>query len=93
MTLELLTKLILTSLTPNLHHNSCVQVSACCLIAVVELRGRKGLVRHCWHPDLSTPSILLEQEVMVQVTHSPNQTWELVTMAVCGRLKKLDLTQ
>ena len=70
------------------------QVEACCLLAVVELRGRRSLVQHSWDLTTShTPSLLLQQEVMQEVRNSPDQPWQLLAMAVCGRLRKISLSQ
>ena len=69
------------------------EVQSCCTIAVVELRGRRSVVRHSWLPEVSYRCLQLEEEVMDQVTTSPNHSWELVTMATCGRLRKMNLIQ
>ena len=69
------------------------QVTACCLLAVLELRGRRGLVQHCWEPTSPTPSLILEQEVLQEVRRDPAQAWQLLAMAECGRLRKVSLSQ
>ena len=71
------------------HH----EVTACCLLAVLEVRGRRGLVQHSWEPTSPTQSLHLDQEVLQEVTRAPDQVWQLVVMAVCGRLRKSSLSQ
>ena len=73
-----------------------LQVEACCLLALVELRGRRGLVEQSWDLSVSSSqSLLLEQELIQEARRNcqEDQSCQLVAMAVCGRLRKVSLSQ
>ena len=75
---------------------SGLQVEACCLLALVELRGRRGLVEQTWDLSVSSSqSLLLEQELIQEARRNcqEDQACQLVAMAVCGRLRKVSLSQ
>ena len=65
-------------------------VRACCSLAVVELRGDKGMVRHYWDPEPLTSSMQLEREV-VGKAKTRKEELEVVAMACCGKIRKIAL--
>ena len=66
------------------------QITACCRLAVVELRGKKGMVLSFWTPDPGSEEeagdLELAGEMTVRVEHL-----DIVAMAVCGKIRKLGL--
>ena len=67
-----------------------------CLLALVELRGRRGLVEQTWDLSVSSSqSLLLEQELIQEARRNcqEDQACQLVAMAVCGRIRKVSLSQ
>ena len=61
------------------------QVESCCTLAVVELRGKKGLVHQSWESEPEADSRFLELEGQMAVT---TEHTELVAMSSCGKLNK-----
>ena len=77
------------------HFNPCLdeiiiskyRVESCCSLAVVELRGKRGLVHQSWEPEPepeSSPQVLeLDGEMVVTPEHI-----DIVAMSTCGKLSK-----
>ena len=64
------------------------QVAACCTLAVAELRGERGAVRHWWEGGEGVTSLPLN-EVRTEVARAKDDQLELVVAMTCGRLLRL----
>ena len=64
------------------------QVAACCTLAVAELRGERGAVRHWWEGGEGVTRLPLP-EVRTEVARAKDDQLELVVAMACGRLLRL----